>query len=60
MENKNPFGPVCKISKAREKYVWSKSIFKTMALNMEDVIAENNGNPAQWSFKQPVSTNKYC
>lgn len=51
MENKNPFGPVCKISKAREKYFWSQSIFRMMALNMEDVIAENNWNPAQWSFK---------
>lgn len=51
MENKNPFGPVCKISTAREKYFWSQSIFRMMALNTEDVIAENNWNPAQWSFK---------
>lgn len=51
MENKNPFGPMCKISKAKEKYFWSQSIFETMALNMEDVIVENNWNSAQRSFK---------
>lgn len=28
MENKNLFGPMCKISKAREKHFWSQSIFK--------------------------------
>lgn len=55
MENKNPFGPMCKIFKAWEKYFWDQSIFKMMALNMEGVIAENNQNPAQRGFKQPVS-----
>lgn len=60
MKNKTPFGPMCKVSRAREKYFWSQSIFKTTTLNMEDVIAENNWNLAQWSFKQPVSQNKYC
>lgn len=55
MESKNPFGPMCKIFKAWEKYFWDQSIFKTMALNMEGVIAENNQNPAQRGFKQPVS-----
>lgn len=55
MESKNPFGPMWKIFKAWEKYFWDQSIFKTMALNMEGVIAENNQNPAQRGFKQPVS-----
>lgn len=41
MENKNPFGPMCRFSKAWEKYFWSQSIFKMMVLNMEDVIADN-------------------
>lgn len=55
MENKNPFGPMCKIFKAWEKYFWDQSIFKMMALNMEAVISENNQNPAQRGFRQPVS-----
>lgn len=31
-----------------------------MALNMEDIVADNSQNPAQWSFKEQVSKNNYC
>lgn len=43
---------------SREKYFWSQSIFRGMALNMEDIVTENNQNPAQQASKNQFPKTK--